>query len=49
VTIAKVSTPYFSEVRMTKAKDIAKKVEVSNFGNSKPTQWDGKKGGSYVM
>ncbi len=34
---------------MTKAKDIAKKVEVSNAGNTKPPQWDGKKGNSYLM
>ncbi len=50
MTIAKVSTlPYFSEVRITKAKDIVKKVEVSNVGNSKPPQWDGKKGNKYLM
>ncbi len=50
MTIAKVSTsPYFSEVRMTKAKDIVEKFEVSNVGNSKPPQWDGKKGDSYLM
>ncbi len=34
---------------MTKAKDIVKKVEVLNVGNSKPPQWDGKKGDSYLM
>jgi hypothetical protein len=34
---------------MTKAKDIVKKFEVSNIGNSKPPQWDGKKGDSYLM
>jgi hypothetical protein len=34
---------------MTKAKDIVKKVEVSNVGNTKPPQWDGKKGDSYLM
>jgi hypothetical protein len=34
---------------MTKAKDIVKKVEVSNVGNTKPSQWDGKKGDSYFM
>jgi hypothetical protein len=50
VTIAEVSTsPYFSEVRMMKAKDIVDKVKVSNVGNSKPPQWDGKKGNSYLM
>jgi hypothetical protein len=50
VTIAKLSTSlYFSEVRMTKAKDIVKKFKVSNVGNSKPPQWDGKKGNSYLM
>jgi hypothetical protein len=50
VTIAKVLTsPYFSEVRMTKAKVIFKKFEVSNVGNSMPLQWDGKKGNSYLM
>ncbi len=34
---------------MTKAKDIAEKVEVLNVGNSKSHQWDGKKGDSYLM
>jgi hypothetical protein len=34
---------------MTKSKDIVKKVGVSNVGNSKPPQWDGKKGDSYLM
>jgi hypothetical protein len=34
---------------MTKAKDIVRKVEVSNVGNSKPSQWDGKKGNSCLM
>jgi hypothetical protein len=34
---------------MTKAKYIVKKVEVSSVGNSKPPQWDGKKGNSYLM
>jgi hypothetical protein len=34
---------------MTKAKEIVEKVEVSNVGNSKPPQWDGKKGDSYLM
>ncbi len=34
---------------MTKAKEIAKKVKVLNVGNSKPPQWDGNKGNSYLM
>jgi hypothetical protein len=34
---------------MTKAKDIVKKVEVLNVGNTKPPQWDGQKGDSYLM
>jgi hypothetical protein len=34
---------------MTKAKDFVKKVEVSNVRNTKPPQWDGKKGDSYLM
>jgi hypothetical protein len=34
---------------MTKAKDIVEKFEVSNVGNTKPPQWDGKKGDSYLM
>ncbi len=34
---------------MTKAKDNIKKVKVSNMGNSKPPQWNGKKGNSYLM
>ncbi len=34
---------------MTKAKDIVKKVKVSNVGNSEPPQWDGQKGDSYLM
>ncbi len=34
---------------MTKAKDIVKKVEVSNVGNTKPPQWDGQKGDCYLM
>jgi hypothetical protein len=34
---------------MMKAKDIVKKFEVSNVGNFKPPQWDGKKGDSYLM
>jgi hypothetical protein len=42
-----VTSKYFSEDNMTKAKEIVEKVEVSN--NSRPPQWDGKKGGSYLM
>jgi hypothetical protein len=34
---------------MTKAKDIVKKIEVSNVGNTKPPQSDGQKGDSYLM
>ncbi len=34
---------------MTKAKEIVKKVNVLNVGNSKPPQWDGKKGNSYLI
>ncbi len=34
---------------MTKAKDIVEKFKVSNLGNSKPPQWDGKNGDSYLM
>ncbi len=34
---------------MTKAKDIVENVKVSNVGNSKPPQWDEKKGDSYLM
>jgi hypothetical protein len=34
---------------MTKAKDIVKKIKVSNVGNSKPPQRDGKKGDCYLM
>jgi hypothetical protein len=34
---------------MTKAKEIVEKVKVLNVGNSKPPQWDGKKGDSYLM
>ena len=34
---------------MMKAKDIVEKFEVLNVGNSKPPQWDGKKGDSYLM
>ena len=34
---------------MTKVKDIVKKVEVSNVGNTKPPQWDWKKGDSYLI
>ncbi len=50
MTISKVSTStHFSEVKMTKAKDIVKKFKVSNFVNSKPPQWDEKKGDSYLM
>jgi len=52
VTIAKVTTsPYFSGVGMTKekAKEVVKEVELSNVGNAKPPQWDGKKGDSYLM
>ncbi len=43
------TSPYFSEVKMTKAKEIVEKVKVLNVGNSKPPQWDGKKGNSYLM
>ncbi len=52
MTIAKVTTsPYFSGVKMTKekAKEVVKKVELSNVRNAKPPQWDGKKGNSYLM
>ncbi len=52
MTIAKVTTsPYFSGVGMTKekAKEVVKEVELSNIGNAKPPQWDGKKGDSYLM
>jgi hypothetical protein len=34
---------------MTKTKEIVKKVAVLNVRNSKPPQWDGKKGDSYLM
>jgi hypothetical protein len=34
---------------MTTAKNIVKKVEVLNVGNTKPPQWDGKKSDSYLM
>ncbi len=34
---------------MTKAKEIVENIEVLNVGNSKPPQWDGKKGNSYLM
>ncbi len=34
---------------MTKVKDIVEKVEVLNVGNTKPPQWDRKKGDSYFM
>ncbi len=49
MTIAKVTTSlYFSGVGMTKekAKEVIEKVELSNVGNTKPPQWDGKKGNS---
>jgi hypothetical protein len=50
VTIAKVLTsPYFSIVRMTTAKDIVEKFELSNVGNSKPPQGNGKKGNSHLL
>ncbi len=52
MTNAKVTTsPYFSGVGMTKekAKEVVKKVELSNIGNTKPPQLDGKKGDSYLM
>ncbi len=52
MTIAKVMTSlYFSGVRMTKekAKEVVEKVELSNVGNTKPPQWDGKKGDSYLV
>ncbi len=32
-----------------KAKEDVKEVELSNVGNAKPPQWDGKKGDSYLM
>jgi hypothetical protein len=34
---------------MTNTKGIVEKVEVSNVGNTKTPQWDGKKGDSYLM
>ncbi len=34
---------------MTKVKEVVEKVELSNVGNTKPPQWDGKKGDSYLM
>jgi hypothetical protein len=34
---------------MAKAKDTVEKVEVSNVGNTKPPQWEGQKGDSYLM
>jgi hypothetical protein len=34
---------------MAKAKELDEKNESSNVGNSKPPQWDGKKGDSYLM
>jgi hypothetical protein len=52
VTIAKVRTsPYFSGVGMTKekSKEVVKEVKLSNVGNTKPPQWDGEKGDSYLM
>ncbi len=52
MTIAKVATStYFSGVGMTKekAKEVVEKVKLSNVGNTKPPQWDGKKGNSYLM
>jgi hypothetical protein len=46
-----MTSPYFSGVGITKekAKEVVKKVELSNVGNTKPPQWDGKKGDSYLM
>ncbi len=46
-----MTSPYFSGVGMTKekAKEVVEKVELSNVGNTKPPQWDGKKGNSYLM
>ncbi len=32
-----------------KAREVVKKVELSNLGNIKPPQQDGKKGDSYLM
>ncbi len=32
-----------------KSKEVVKEVELSNVGNAKPSQWDGKKGDSYLM
>jgi hypothetical protein len=32
-----------------KAKEVVKEVKLSNVGNAKPLQWDGKKGNSYLM
>ncbi len=52
MTIAKVTTSlYFSGVGMIKekAKEVVEKVELSYVGNTKPPQWDGKKGDSYLM
>ncbi len=43
------TSKYFGEATMTKAKDIVEKVKVLNMANSKPPQWDGKKGNSYLL
>jgi hypothetical protein len=37
------------KVKMTKGREIAKKVEVSNAGTSMPPQWDRKKGDTYLI
>lgn len=42
-------SPYFSGVGMARSKEVDKMFESSNVGNSKPPQWDGKKGDSYLM
>jgi hypothetical protein len=34
---------------MTKAKEVVEKAKLSNVGNTKPPQWDGKKGNSHLM
>ena len=34
---------------MAKAKGVVDKVKLSNVGNTKPLQWDGKKDNSYLM
>jgi hypothetical protein len=49
--MAKVmASKYFNEFKMTKAtKEIVKKVDVLNVGNTKPPQWDGKKASRYLM